>query len=113
MKNLRTASLIAIALALTSTAGCSVANAVHEESPSFNCYTDGNRLCGPTDDTSRDGWRVWQEQDGPRQLRVDPSKAFRVDFVGTATQYPEMRPYDLALVGKDGKWYVFRASYTS
>lgn len=103
---------LALTAGLISCGTTDVRTSVHEESPAFNCYTDGNRLCGPTDATSGDGWRVWNESDGPRHLRMDPSRPFRVDFIGTATQYPEIRPYDLALPAKDGKWYVFRAEYT-
>lgn len=55
-------------------------------------------------------WQVWDYSGGPSKLRMDPSKPFRVDYLGSTADYPrDLAEYDLALVGKDGNWYVFRA----
>lgn len=120
MDTLRRALLSLTMAALVVTSVGMLGNAIFPPSHPFiakpaleQCYTEGTRLCAPTSVTSTDGWRVWDEQDGPSKLKVDPSRAFRVNFLGTAVDYPKLDGYDLALVGKDGKWYVFRAEPTS
>lgn len=107
--------IAALALALTSLAGCATdgRTSLGKDDLNANCYTVGNRICGGTQADEDIAWQVWDGADGPRKLKVDDSRGFRVDYVGTATTYPDLMEYDLALPWKDGKWYVFRAGYTS
>lgn len=83
----------------------------YEDMPCFDCYEDGNLICGPqSDDEVATAWEVWDYSDGPRKLKVDTSRAFRVDYVGSAHHTPkDLTDTEVALVGKDGNWYVFRA----
>ena len=84
-----------------------------EDSPCWDCSLMGNHICGPLTEAERaTGWAVWDQGQGSRKLRVDPSRAFRVDYLGTATLPPSLDTYDLALPGRDGKWHVFRPVYT-
>ena len=77
-----------------------------------DCLTIGNRVCGTADDAGT-AWKVWERENGPAKLKVDPSRPHRVDYMASTDTYPEnMDTYDLALVGTDGRWYVFRATYT-
>jgi hypothetical protein len=85
-----------------------------EDDPCWDCHSLGNRVCGPANDTERaDAWKVWDYSDGPRHLTVDPSRAFRVEYVGNALDWPrDLTESEVALPGKDNRWYVFRADYT-
>lgn len=85
-----------------------------EDDPCWDCHSLGNRVCGPKNDAERAaGWAVWDYANGAHSLKMDPSKPFRVDYVGNSIDHPRnLRENDLALVGKDGKWYVFRAVVT-
>ncbi|UOK18426.1 membrane protein [Arthrobacter phage BruhMoment] len=75
------------------------------------CAEIGNRICGTAGDAAT-AWLVWEQQEGERKLKVDPSRPYRVDYMASTPDYPQnMDAYDLALVGKDGRWYVFRATY--
>lgn len=77
-----------------------------------DCAEIGNKVCGQIDD-SRDAWLAYVQADGDRNLKVDPSRPFRVEYVGSSDEYPQnLGTYDLAVVGTDGHWYVFRAVYT-
>jgi hypothetical protein len=111
---LRTA-LAAAALAAAALTACTPAPVCQEDDPCWDCHSLGNRICGPATDADRAyAWAVWDYADGPRALKVDPSRPYRVDYVGSSLDYPRgLRPYDLPLVGKDGHWYVFRAAYTN
>jgi hypothetical protein len=86
-----------------------------EDDPCWDCHALGNRVCGPANDAEKSAaWDVWEYANGAHSLKVDPSKAFRVEYVGSARDYPRnVTDNEVALVGKDGKWYVFRAAYTS
>ena len=76
------------------------------------CAEIGNQVCGTATDADV-AWQVWEEQDGARQLRVDPSRPFKVQYMVSTPDAPQnMDTYDLALLGKDGRYYVFRAEYT-
>lgn len=76
------------------------------------CENIGNQTCGTIDDAGT-AWKVWEREDGAKKLKVDGSRPFRVDYMASSDAYPEnMDTYDLALVGTDGRWYVFRATYT-
>jgi hypothetical protein len=59
-----------------------------------------------------DAWAAWDKADGPSKLRVDPSRPFKVAYMGCSTDYPQINQYGLALPATDGKWYVFAAEYT-
>lgn len=109
---LATTALLATTVALTS---CSAPQATEEDQPGWNCYTQGNLICGPSTDADMDAaWQAWDYSGGPSKLKVDTSRGFRVDFIGTAVDYPKgLMENDLPLVGKDTKWYVFRAVPTT
>ena len=100
--------ITALALALTALAGCGtdVPPSV-TPAPIAQCQRDT-----ASDAECVYAWQVWDYADGPHSLKMDPSKAFRVDYIGSSADYPrDLAEYDLALVGKDGNWYVFRAEY--
>lgn len=83
-----------------------------EDDPGWDCARDGNRICGPlTDDAAAAGWRVWDAQEGTRHLRVDPSRPYRVEYLGTSAR-PSLTDDMIALVGRDFQWHVFAAVYT-
>jgi len=119
----RTAGIAALGLAFTVWAGSVLAHEIdvrtsvpasitcQEDEPCWDCHSLGNRICGPQTEAERAaGWAVWESGNGAHSLKVDTSRAFRVDYVGYSIDYPRaLRENDLALVGKDGKWYVFRA----
>ncbi|QOP66866.1 hypothetical protein SEA_ODYSSEY395_117 [Arthrobacter phage Odyssey395] len=81
-----------------------------EDDPCWICSPEDD-MCGQ--DPDRDAaWRTFVEEDGARKLKVDPSRPYDIDWMTVTDDYPQnMDTYDLALVGKDGRWYVFRASY--
>lgn len=85
---------------------------VPKESETVTCYVEGERECPAMQGTERAAWDTWDRAGGVSKLRVDPSRPFRVAYVGNATTYPSLKEYDLAIPGVDGKWYVFRAEYT-
>lgn len=91
----------ALTLALTSLAGCASTTDVR---PSVAHSSEAG------DEAA--AWAAWDKADGPRKLRVDPSRPYRVVYVGSGITYPSLTEYDLALPAIDGKWYVFRAEYT-
>lgn len=71
----------------------------------------GNRICGA--DSSVIAWETFEESGGPQGLKVDPTRPFRVDYMGSTPDYPENTDqYDLVLVGKDYQFHIFRATYT-
>jgi hypothetical protein len=126
MKKLVVSALLALALtstvpacaSITETAGRAAVTAsptCEEDMPCWDpadCLTIGNRVCGTADDAGT-AWKVWERENGPAKLKVDPSRPHRVDYMASTDTYPEnMDTYDLALVGTDGRWYVFRATYT-
>jgi hypothetical protein len=92
------------------------ATAVHtlqEDDPGWDCTLNGNRVCGdPQGAHATDAWAAWDKGEGWRRLNVDPSKPFRVDYVGTATQWPSVDPRTEVAVPARTGWYVFRAVVT-
>lgn len=88
--------------------------ACQEDDPCWDCHTMGDLVCGhPSAEDTAAGWAAWDYSRGAASLHVDPSRPFRVDFVGTALDYPRRLDADsAAIVGKDGRWYVFHAAYT-
>lgn len=83
-----------------------------ESEPCWDCETMGNLICGGDKDAT-EAWETWDKQAGWNLLQVDPSRPFRVDYMGSMTNVPENTDeYDLSLKGEDGRWYVFRAAYT-
>jgi hypothetical protein len=125
--NKRTAGIVALGLAFTVWAGAAITHEIdvrtsvpasitcQEDDPCWDCHSLGNRICGPQNEAEREaGWAVWEYGNGAHSLKVDTSRAFRVDYVGNSIDYPRaLRENDLALPGKDGNWYVFRAEYTT
>lgn len=125
MKKLFAVTLIALTLSTTA-ASCTSGNksalptaspsvtACEESDPCWDpaqCETNGNGVCGVIDDSAY-AWKVWKEQNGAHKLKMDPSRPFRVEYMASSDDSPEnMDGYDLALLGKDGRYYVFRASY--
>lgn len=110
--------LLASALLIASLAGCAASStpALTEDSPGWDCATMGNRICTPLDTrtgTQATAWEIWDNGGGSSKLRVDPSRPYRVDFVGASETYPHQAPAEDALaVGKDGRWYWFHLTYT-
>ena len=83
-----------------------------EDDPGWDCTLDGDRICGPVTEAARAaGWRVWDEAQGARSLRVDPSRPYRVEYRGTSAR-PSLAENETALVGRDFQWHVFAAVYT-
>lgn len=82
-----------------------------EDDPSWDCYEDGNRVCGdPEKVYSEAAWDQWDTQNGSTFLRIDPSREYRVDYVGTAMMGPALACNEAALPSLN-IWYVFRATY--
>jgi hypothetical protein len=84
-----------------------------EDMPCWTCSPADDRVTGSSDEYACTAWQTFEEAGGAKSLKVDPSRPFRVDYMMSTDTYPEnMDKYDLALVGKDFRWYVFRAFYT-
>lgn len=82
-----------------------------EDDPAWDCFEDGNRVCGdPAKTYSMDGWAQWDIQNGSKFLRVDPSREYKVDYVGIAKTAPKLACNEIALPSLS-YWYVFRAVY--
>jgi len=87
-----------------------------EDEPCFNCETMGNFICGGSEmdplaeDMASRAWTAWDTQHGARQLRVDGTRKFRVEFIGYAVRQPRLGPGQLALQD-GGAYYVFAARY--
>ena len=87
-----------------------------EDEPCWDCTVHGNRICGSADldeRTKEQAWGVFDAARGAAKLVVDPSREYRVDFVGYATAHPALTDGQVALVGTDGRWYVFTANYSN
>lgn len=79
-------------------------NAPYEEDqPGFSCYSHGNRICADAA-LERDAWLVWDE-------KAEVSEPLRVEYAGTALLSPKLGTGQRALLGGDGRWYVFRTSH--
>lgn len=82
-----------------------------ESDRTWDCFEDGNRVCGDPDKTyALDGWAQWNKQNGGKYLRVDPSREYRVDYIGIAQLPPKLACNEIALPSLT-YWYVFRATY--
>jgi hypothetical protein len=68
-------------------------------------------VSAPTTDTA---WDMWDHGGASAKMRVVTNRAYRVDFMGATTDYPkDALAEDAVAVGKDGRWYWFRLTYTS
>lgn len=113
-----TASLLIGAASLT---GCALSNSepavatvVHEEDPGFDCLIHGNQICGPkvTDEAVlSDAWQEWDAQEGYRQLRIDPSREFRVDVNAYSLGKIPQIPGSLVLAASDGMKFRYVVTY--
>jgi hypothetical protein len=123
MKLTAALSVLVLSLSLTACAGAEAsapsgapASVCQEDDPCWDdsqCYDIGNYICGPSSEEERAlGWQEWDSQNGGRFLKVDPSRPYKVMFNGTATRSPKLEDSSAALVGRDGRWYVFTAAYT-
>jgi hypothetical protein len=84
----------------------------HEDEAGWDCLTMGNMVCGDPDEVrATPAWDTFDTWGGAAKLKVDPSRPFRVEYVGYATHSPKLTGEDLAMPGTDGYWYVFRADY--
>jgi hypothetical protein len=91
----------------------SVPAQIQEDDPRWDCTTMGNRECGTASaEESATAWEVWDYSEGARKLRMDPSRPFRVVYVGRTSSVPNTDTGEVALIGKDGNAYLFRAVYT-
>lgn len=82
-----------------------------EDDPTWDCYEDGNRICGDVDNVySTEAWGEWDSQNGGRFLRIDPSREYRVDYIGTSISPPRLRCNEIGLPSLH-YWYIFRATY--
>ena len=85
---------------------------VMEDDPDWQCTQQGDYICGAvTDDVQKHGWEVFDTAHAAAGLRLDPSRPYRIDFRGWAVRSPKLQENDVAVVGTDFKWYVFRATY--
>jgi hypothetical protein len=83
---------------------------LQEDDPGWDCNIHGNRICGdPQGIHATDAWAAWDAGEGWRRLRA-ASTEVRVEYVGTATQSPNVDSLtEVAVPSRDG-WYVFRAA---
>ena len=89
-----------------------------EDDPCFNCETMGDYICGDVpvgiDTTWRDqAWAAFDEAQA-RRLKVDGTRPFRIDLVGYSIRPPKLGldRIDQLAVEKDGRWFIFKATYT-
>lgn len=91
------------ALALSLLTGCAATTAPP---------VTGQTITNPGNDAAT-AWNVWEYSNGAAKLKMDPARGFRVEYLGSTADYPQgLGKYELALVGKDLRWYVFAAEYT-
>lgn len=117
-------ALSAVTLALTPVIGCAATDGrtsvptpaaqCQEDEACWDCHALGNRVCGPANDAERAyAWDVWEYANGAHSLKIDTTRGYRVDYRGNAIDYPRGLAWnEVALVGKDAKWYVFTATPT-
>ncbi len=125
--NQNRASLIAasIGLSILALTGCvsaappapapatTSASVLQEDDPGWDCATMGNKVCGtPSESENATAWNVWESGRGPSKLRLDPSRPYRVEYVGRYSSVPPTKDGEVALTGKDGDSYLFRVHYT-
>lgn len=93
----------------TSPAAQTVAQ-LQEDDPGFDCYEQGNRVCGDPDQVhATEAWKAWDAGQAWRRLRA-ASTDTRVEYVGTAMLPPSVDALtEVAVPAIDGIWYVFRA----
>ena len=103
----RTVGMLLIASALYLPA-CSAPP--QEDSPGWDCHTNGNRVCGdPNQVHATEAWKAWDKGEGWRRLRTATTE-MKVEYVGTATLPPNVNALnEVAVPAIDGIWYVFRA----
>jgi hypothetical protein len=115
-------ALLALTLLMAPLTGCQLsvdrqfapAAACQEDEPCWDCTTDGNKVCGtPSPAESAAAWKVWDYSGGAHKLTLDPSRPFRVDYVGRYSSVPNTGTGEVALLGKDGDAYLFRVRYTT
>lgn len=82
---------------------------VNEDSPAFNCYAHGNRICAGT--ATDQTWQIFESRGGPGAITkvANSSADFRIEYVGTAFLKPDLDNNMIAVHWEDGMWYVFRA----
>jgi hypothetical protein len=67
-----------------------------------------------SDPTKVTAWDIWDHGGASAKMRVVTNRAYRVDFMGATDAYPQdAAAEDAVVVGKDGRWYWFRLTYTS
>lgn len=95
------------------TSAITLANPPKEEDDfGWSCSEQGNKVCGDPDGRHAGiAWRAWDKQNGGRYLKLDPSRPYRVEYVGIARHSPTLTADEVALPSWNG-WYVFRATYT-
>lgn len=77
-----------------------------------DCSTIEDRICAPLTDADRArGWDAWEFGQGTRSLKVDPSRPYRVDYVGVSA-LPSLAEGESAVIGRDFQWHVFAVRYT-
>lgn len=122
--NHRTAALLTIALLLP-LAGCSTPVSVdrqtaitcQEDEPCWTCSPNDDRPCVngvlvTPESEHVTAWNVWESGRGPSKLRLDPSRPFRVEYVGRSSSVPPASEGAVTLTGKDGLSYTFAVRYT-
>lgn len=111
-------ALTALSLTLIPVAACSTdvrtadrPAVCQEDDPCWDCHSLGDRVCGPVNDDERAyAWDVWEYSNGAHSLKIDTTRGFKVVYRGSALTYPRgLGETEVALVGKDSKWYVFTA----
>lgn len=107
---LNAAVIIIMVIVMMAVGGC--AEPPTEDRPDWSCTEQGNRICGdPDGQHAAMAWATWDRVEGWRHIRVDGTRPFRVDYVGTATRSPLTGPDETALPTPTG-WVVFRITYT-
>lgn len=100
-----------IIITLFAVQGSPSSRSINEDDPRWVCSEMGNKVCGdPEGKHATEAWETWDRMSGWQHLKVDPSKATRVDYVGTALTPPHTANDEAALPAEDGSWFVFRAT---
>lgn len=113
---MRTHTIAASALLLLTLTGCSTPALPTPPSPApsvtWSAPPSLTMALGP-DATETLAWEIFDHGGGASQLRVNPARPFKVEFMAATLEYPSWADANDAVIpSKDGRWFWFHATYT-
>lgn len=87
---------------------------LEEDDPAWNCFTDGNRICGGavlSEELRTQAWQAFDEQQAWRQIQVDPSREFRIDIAAASPEPMHAAPGSVVLADRGGMYFQYVVTY--